>query len=69
MNNRDKLIDLMLAHKLERRDIAELVRVKPEQVDRWLLPGESPRHETIPEMAIELLELKLAATTSTDDSQ
>ena len=61
MNNREKLIELMLAHKLERREIADLVHVDREIINRWLLSGESSRHAEIPDMAIELLEFKLAA--------
>ncbi len=59
MNNRERLIELMVDHKLDRRQIAELVRVKREVVDHWLTSGESKSHEEIPDMAIELLELKL----------
>lgn len=61
MNNRDRLIDLMLEYKLERRELAEMVRVKRDLVDRWLLPPEAHGHEPVPDMAIELLELKLAS--------
>ncbi len=60
MNNRDRLIDLMSEHQLERLQIAELVSVDRETVDRWLLPHESPRFEAVPDMALELLALKLA---------
>lgn len=59
MNNRDQLIDLMSAHKLERRDVAQLVRTPLETVHRWLLPMEAHGREDIPDMAIELLILKL----------
>ena len=59
MNNRDQLIDLMSAHKLERRDVAQLVHVPMETVHRWLLPMETHGREDIPDMAIELLTLKL----------
>ena len=59
MNNRDTLITLMLDHALERHELAELVRVDRETVDRWLLSTESARHLEVPDMAIELLELKL----------
>jgi hypothetical protein len=59
MNNREKLMDLMVTHELDRREIADLVRVKREIVDRWLAPHESKHCEEIPDMAIELLELKL----------
>ena len=59
MNNRDRLIDLINEHKLARIDVAEMLRVSRETVDRWLLTTESKCHEDVPEMAIELLELKL----------
>lgn len=60
MNNRDKLISIISDNGLERRDIAELVKVKLEIVDRWLASHESKHHEEVPDMAIELLELKMA---------
>lgn len=60
MNNRDKLISIISDNKLERRDIAELVKVKLDTVDGWLASHESKHHEEIPDMAIELLELKMA---------
>jgi len=59
MNNRERLIELIADHKLDRRDVAEMVKVKPRMVDHWLLPNEAAGHEEVPEMAIELLELKL----------
>lgn len=59
MNNRERLIELITDHALERRDVADLVRVKRDQVDHWLLPIGIGGHEEIPDMAIELLELKL----------
>ena len=62
MNNREILIELMQRHSLERLDIAELVKVDRETVNRWLLSRESSRHEEIPDMAIELLSLKLGGT-------
>ena len=61
MNNRDRLIDLMLEKNLERREIAELLSVKREEVNHWLLPTESDSGVQVPDMAIELLELKLTA--------
>jgi hypothetical protein len=61
MNNRDRLITLITDHGLERREVAELVRTKRDTVDHWLLPVDSKNHEEVPEMAIELLELKLGA--------
>lgn len=59
MNNREKLIDLITEHGLERGDVAEMVMVKREVIDHWLASSESRQHEGIPDMAIELLELKL----------
>ena len=69
MNNRQRLIDLMSEHGLDRRDVAELVRVKRDTVDHWLLTSESKYREEIPDMAIELLELKLAARGEAPDKQ
>jgi hypothetical protein len=59
MNNREKLIDMMHEHAMERRELAELVCVDRHTVDGWLAPPESSRHQEVPEMAIELLQLKL----------
>ena len=59
MNNRERLIDLITKYDLDRREVAELVRVKRDTVDHWLASNESKNHEEVPEMAIELLELKL----------
>jgi len=59
MNNRERLLELIAEHQLERHEVAELVRVRPETVGHWLLSNESRAHEEVPEMAIELLELKL----------
>ncbi|MGE0385768.1 MAG: hypothetical protein AB7Q97_13635 [Gammaproteobacteria bacterium] len=65
MNNRERLIELMLAYRLERRELADLVRATRAQVDAWLLPAESRAHQPVPDMAIELLELKLAGRPAT----
>ncbi|MCC7119923.1 MAG: hypothetical protein IT493_00075 [Gammaproteobacteria bacterium] len=59
MNNRDTLIDLMVLHRLERRELAELLRVERDMVDRWLLPRDAGRWCEVPDMAIELLGYKL----------
>ena len=67
MNNREKLIELMSAHGLERREIADLVRTDRESVDRWLLSNESGRHLEVPDMAIELLSLKLTGKSAFDE--
>lgn len=61
MNNREKLINFMVEHELERRELAELLKVKTDEVEHWLLPNESHNHEEVPDMAIELLEIKLGA--------
>ncbi|MFT5426593.1 MAG: hypothetical protein ACI9ZT_001535 [Gammaproteobacteria bacterium] len=60
MNNREKLIELIADNKLERREVAELLKVKTEMVNHWLASHESHNYEDIPDMAIELLEIKLA---------
>lgn len=59
MNNRERLMDIMVDQKLDRMEIAEMLKVKRDEVDHWLLSSESRSHEEIPDMAIELLELKL----------
>jgi hypothetical protein len=59
MNTRERLIELMTTYKIDRREVSELVRVKRDVVDHWLLPNESRNHQEPPEMAIELLEYKL----------
>ena len=64
MNNRESLISLMVDRHLERREIAELLKVQRETVDHWLLPTESPRTTEVPDMAIELLEIKLGVRTA-----
>ncbi|MGE3773275.1 MAG: hypothetical protein AB7I32_10145 [Gammaproteobacteria bacterium] len=59
MNNRDTLIELMVAHGLERRELAAMLRVDRDTVDRWLLPRGTARSCDVPDMAIELLGYKL----------
>ena len=59
MNNRDSLITLMVDQNLERREVASLLGVDRETVDHWLLPTESHRTQEMPDMALELLEMKL----------
>lgn len=59
MNNRERMMSLISDNELERLEVAELLKVKPQMVDAWLLPNEARNHEEIPDMAIELLELKL----------
>lgn len=59
MNNREHLIELITQYDLERREVAEMVKVRRETVDHWLLPNEASNHEIVPDMAIELLQLKI----------
>ena len=59
MNNREILIQLITDNDLERGDVADMLKVKRDQVDRWLLSNESKNHEEVPDMAIELLQMKL----------
>lgn len=59
MNNRERLIEILTENELDRLQIAEMLKVKRDMVDRWLLPNEANSHEEVPDMAIELLELKL----------
>lgn len=67
MNNREKLINLMIDHELERRELAELVLVDKQTVDNWLASPESARSREIPDMAIELLGFKLGLIPTADD--
>ncbi len=59
MNNRDRLIELLAEYELERREVAELLKVKTDTVNHWLASHESHNYEDMPDMAIELLEIKL----------
>ncbi|MDZ7735748.1 MAG: hypothetical protein U5P41_06375 [Gammaproteobacteria bacterium] len=59
MNNREKFLTLVFDNELDRSDVAEMLKVDRDQVDHWMISPESARHEDIPDMAIELLELKL----------
>lgn len=59
MNNRERLMDIMSEHELDRMAVAEMVKVKRDEVDHWLLSNESKNHKEVPDMAIELLELKI----------
>ncbi|MDX1518959.1 MAG: hypothetical protein R3318_02470 [Gammaproteobacteria bacterium] len=66
MNTRDRLIELITDNNLERLDVAEMLKVKLSQVDAWLASNESKHHEEAPEMAVELLELKLKLRSGSD---
>jgi len=59
MNNRERLMDIMVSHKLDRMELSEMLKVKRDEVDHWLLSNEAKNHKEVPDMAIELLELKL----------
>ena len=68
MNNRERLFDLISEYKLEKREIAELVRVKVDTVENWMVSHESHHFEEMPDMAIELLELKLKDRPKPEDT-
>ena len=59
MNNRERLMEIMAERELDRLQVSDLLKVKRAEVDYWLLSHESRNHKEIPDMAIELLELKL----------
>jgi len=62
MNNRDRLMEIMSDRKLDRMELAELLKVNYAEIGHWLLSNESKNHREMPDMAIELLELKLGLT-------
>ena len=57
----------MLDKELDRMEVAQLLLVKRDQVDHWLLPTEAKNHLEMPDMAIELLEIKLGLKQATTD--
>ena len=59
MNNRDALIEAMTTYRLDRLDLASMLKVDRTTVDRWLLSRESAQALEVPDMAIELLRYKL----------
>ncbi len=59
MNNRERLMDIMVDNELDRMTLAEMLKVKRDEIDSWLLSNEAKNHKEVPDMAIELLELKL----------
>ena len=59
MNNRDRLIEIMIENALDRIELAQLLSVKKKDIDQWLLSSESKEHKEVPDMAIELLQYKL----------
>ena len=69
MNNRERLMAIISDNNLERRDVAAMLKVKQEEVDHWLLSNESKSHQPMPDMAIELLELKIAMDKPENDAQ
>jgi len=70
MNNRERLMGIISENKMERRDVADLLMVKLDEVDHWLLPSDAKNHTDMPDMAIELLELKVEKSLSGgEDSQ
>jgi hypothetical protein len=69
MNNREKLIDIMFDHQLDRQDLADLVFVDRQTVNSWIVTGESAHHVEVPDMAIELLTLKLKIQPDAADTE
>ena len=57
----------MVDKELDRMEVAQLLLVKRDQVDHWLLPTEAKNHLEMPDMAIELLEIKLGLKQATTD--
>jgi len=68
MNNRDKLIDQMTSNDIDRRELAGMLCVDRDTVDRWLLPRDATRWLEVPDMAVELLKYKLAERQGRDGS-
>lgn len=60
-------MEIMLDKELDRMEVAQLLLVKRDQVDHWLLPTEAKNHLEMPDMAIELLEIKLGLKQATTD--
>lgn len=67
MNNRQRLINIIADFKLDRLTVAEMLKVKRDTVDHWLMSNESKSQEEMPDMAIELLELKLGVKNKEPD--
>lgn len=63
MNNNEKLIALMDEHNLTLRETAAILGVSYFTVRSWALPETSKARRICPNMAVELLELKLSALT------
>lgn len=59
MNNRETFLSLVVDNDLDRYDLSDMLKVPLDQIDSWLLSPESAHHQQVPDMALELLELKL----------
>ena len=57
-------MEIMVEKEVDRMEVAALLKVKRDEVDHWLLPHDSRNHTDVPDMAIELLELKLGLKTN-----
>lgn len=67
MNNRERLMAVISEYDLDRQEVAEMLKVKRSEVDHWLLSSESKNHVEMPDMALELLELKLKIAAAPGD--
>ena len=65
MTNRERLLDILVERDMSRAEIAGLLHVDLDTVDRWVRNKESGTQQAIPDMAIELLEIKLGLKTVT----
>jgi DNA-directed RNA polymerase specialized sigma24 family protein len=59
MNNRDQLKAIITEHGLKRREVADLCRVSLHTVNSWLSTDKSKARRACPDMAVELLRMKL----------
>ena len=55
--NKDKLIEIMDKHDLDRYQVADLVGVRKSTVDTWFMNGKGFRN--MPDNVLDLLELKI----------
>lgn len=61
-SNRQKLLDIVQEFQLSQTDIAMLTTYSLDSVKGWMASPESDRARSVPDRAIELLQLKLGKT-------